>query len=254
MLLKWLGFEVRWLILYTRAASLMDGLLMAKILVAEDDEKLGRMVQDWLIGEKCTVDLALDGREALDMLKVSTYDVIILDWDMPHVTGLEIVQQLRAAGKMTPTLLLTGKDGIEDKEQGFDKGADDYLTKPFHLKELSARIKALMRRPNQIAPQILEHGAFVFDFAMGRVLKNGKLIELFPKEFALLEFFVRHPNQVFSLEALQARIWASDSTASPDTIRVHIARLRSKLEEDGEESILKTVHRKGYMLEIPDSK
>ncbi len=222
---------------------------MAKILIVEDDEKLGPLVKDWLEGEQHLVELAKDGRDAFSLLQISTYDVLVLDWDVPYMSGLEILKKLREQGKMTPVLMLTGKDSIESKEQGFDTGADDYLTKPFHLKELSVRVRALMRRPEQIVSQIIEAGPFVVDLEKRRVTKNGAAIELFPREFALLEFFIRHPNQVFSLEALQARIWASDSGASPDTIRVHIARLRSKLEEEGQPPVLKTVHRKGYMFE-----
>lgn len=230
----------------SRATALSS---MAKILFAEDDTQLSTLVDDWLCSEHHTVELVSNGRDAWDLLHASKYDLLILDWNIPGMSGVQICAEYRNEGGTSPVLLLTGKDKIEEKEEGLDAGADDYLTKPFHLRELSARVRALLRRPSSVTKSVLSAGNLELDVAACRVSKEGRQIELFPKEMALLEFFMRHPNQVFSIEALQERIWASDSESSPEAVRVHIARLRSKIQDQGEQPLLKTVHRQGYMLE-----
>ncbi|HEY9773230.1 MAG TPA: response regulator transcription factor [Planktothrix sp.] len=223
---------------------------MAKILLAEDDSQLSSLVEDWLKSEHHRVELVDNGLDAINLLQASRFDLLILDWNMPGRTGIEICNEYRKNGGTSPILMLTGKDKIEDKEQGLDAGADDYLTKPFHLRELSARVRALLRRPPDMATTVLDQGRLVLDVSACRLMKDGQQIELFPKELALLEFLMRHPNQVFSIEALQERVWSSDSEASPETVRVHIARLRSKIQDDGEKPLLRTIHRQGYMLDL----
>jgi DNA-binding response OmpR family regulator len=225
---------------------------MAKILLAEDDTQLAALVEDWLKSEHHVVDHVETGTDAVDLLHASRFDLLILDWNIPGVSGVEVCNEYRNQGGTSPVLMLTGRDKIEDKEQGLDAGADDYLTKPFHLRELSARIRALLRRPPDMASNVIEHGRLMLDISACRLLKDGQPIELFPKELALLEFLMRHPNKVFSIEALQERVWSADSEASPETIRVHIARLRSKIQNEGEKPLLRTVHRQGYMLDIND--
>jgi DNA-binding response OmpR family regulator len=225
---------------------------MAKILLAEDDTQLAALVEDWLKSEHHVVDHVETGTDAVDLLNASRFDLLILDWNIPGVSGVEVCNEYRNQGGTSPVLMLTGRDKIEDKEEGLDAGADDYLTKPFHLRELSARIRALLRRPPDMASNVIEHGRLVLDISACRLLKDGQPIELFPKELALLEFLMRHPNKVFSIEALQERVWSADSEASPETIRVHIARLRSKIEKEGEKQLLRTVHRQGYMLDLND--
>jgi len=223
---------------------------MAKILVAEDDLKLCEMTSDWLKAEDHIVESAVDGADASERLKISTYDLLILDWDMPFITGVELCKSFRQSGGTTPILILTGKDAVDNKIEGLDSGADDYLTKPFNLRELSARVKALLRRPVVMQNQVLKCRNLELDTSARQVRKDGHVIELFPRELALLEFLIKHSNQVFSLEALQERIWPSDSETSPETLRVHIARLRTKIETEGQAPILKTVHRQGYMLDL----
>jgi DNA-binding response OmpR family regulator len=225
---------------------------MAKILLAEDDTQLAALVEDWLKSEHHVVDHVETGTDAVDLLHASRFDLLILDWNIPGVSGVEVCNEYRNQGGTSPVLMLTGRDKIEDKEEGLDAGADDYLTKPFHLRELSARIRALLRRPPDMASNVIEHGRLVLDISACRLLKDGQPIELFPKELALLEFLMRHPNKVFSIEALQERVWSADSEASPETIRVHIARLRSKIQNEGDKPLLRTVHRQGYMLDIND--
>jgi two-component system OmpR family response regulator len=149
--------------------------------------------------------------------------------------------------------MLTAKSSIEDKEEGFGVGADDYLTKPFHLKELAARVRVLLRRPLTEHATTLRAGDVVLDPIECKVLKNGQEVHLLPKEYRLLEFLMRHPNHVFSAEVLFNRVWESDTTAALDTVRGHIMRLRTKLDTPGMPSIISTVRRLGYKLNSSDA-
>ncbi len=225
--------------------------VMAKILVVEDDPDLQGRVKEWLSFEQHEVEAVADGKEAAQRLKFYKYELVILDWDLPHITGIDVCQQFRSAGGTTPIIMLTGKDTITDKLQGLDSGADDYITKPFHLKELSARIRALLRRPANISGpgNTLEAKGLVLDTAAHELTKEGQPIQLLPKEFALLEFFMRHPGEVFSPDALLDRVWNSESDSSIDTVYTYIKTLRKKISPEAPSSIIKTVHGIGYKLE-----
>lgn len=222
---------------------------MAKILVVDDDTELAGLVQDFLVAENHSVDMVHDGREAADRLKFYQYDVVILDWDLPKLSGIETCKQFRASGGATPVIMLTGKKMVEDKITGLDAGADDYVTKPFEMGELSARIRALLRRPAAATGNILRARDLVLETDKVRLTRNGQEIYLVPKELALLEFLMRHPDYVFSSEALINRVWPSDSEASPDTVRTYINKIRKKLDREGEPSYLRTVHGLGYKLD-----
>lgn len=222
---------------------------MAKILFVEDEMDLAYPVKDWLSREQYLIEISDNGNEALDKLRVYKYDLIILDWMIPGISGVEVCKQFRESGGTTPILMLTAKSEISDKETGLDAGADDYLTKPFHLKELSARVRALLRRQIQSTDNILKAGSITIDTLAKKVAVDGKEIHLVPKEYSLLEFFMRHPNQVFSAEALIERVWASDTLASADTIRTYIKLLRKKLGSDEHSNVIRTVHGFGYKLE-----
>ena len=224
---------------------------MAKILLVEDDPEVCEVVTDWLVDEHYTVDVVNNGVEAIERLRFDKYDVLIFDWQLPDLTGIEICKKFRSKGGNTPVLMLTGKSEITDKETGLDAGADDYLTKPFHPRELSARVRALLRRSGDLKQNVLTCGDLELDPQGFKVTKGGKEVALLPKEFALLEFFLRHPNQVFSPEALLDRVWSAESEASPDTIRVHITKLRGKIDNEGQPSMIKTIHRQGYKWEVP---
>jgi DNA-binding response OmpR family regulator len=220
---------------------------MAKILLVEDDNTLALSVKDWLEDESHIVDIVSEGKEALDRLRLYSYDVAILDWQLPgEIDGIKVCEQYRSSGGAAPILMLTGRAALDDKTEGLDAGADDYLPKPFHPKELSARLRALLRRPVAFSADTVRAGNISVDRKSLTVKADDKVIELLPKEYALLEFLVRHPGETFSAEALIERIWSSESEASPDTIRVHIAKLRQKL---GDADAIKTVHRVGYKLE-----
>ncbi len=224
---------------------------MAKVLVVEDEHDLAGPIKDWLTREQHLVELADNGNDAIDKLNVYKFDLIVLDLMIPGISGMEVCRRFRSQGGLTPILMLTAKSAVEDKEAGLDAGADDYLTKPFHLKELSARVRALLRRHTQSTGTELKVAGLALDMLSRKVTLNGEEIHLVPREFSLLEFFMRHPNQVFSAEALLDRVWASDTLASPDTIRTYIKILRKKLGGEGKESLIRTVHGVGYKLESP---
>jgi two-component system OmpR family response regulator len=225
---------------------------MSKILIVEDEEDLAVQVCDWLTREHHTVEHVANGNEAVDHLAVSKYDVIILDWLLPGLDGIEVCRKYRSMGGKTPILMLTAKSTVEDKETGLDSGADDYLAKPFHLKELSARVRALVRRTSTSSTTILEAGGIVLDPVARTVTKNGAAIHLERKEFNLLEFLMRNANKTFSAEALLDRVWESGSLASPDAIRTYIKSLRKKIDNPGGQSMITTVHGVGYKLESAD--
>lgn len=221
---------------------------MAKILIVEDNEDLANTVRTFLMFEHHTVEHLVDGQEASDHLRTFQYELVILDWSLPNLSGLDILKRFRSLGGTTPVLMLTGHDTVSEKEAGLDSGADDYLTKPFHMKELGARVRALLRRPAAVNSNVLEAGNITIDTAKYRVTVNGEPMTLVPREFQFLEFFMRHPNQVFSPEALLNRVWPSDSDATTEALRTALKRLRKKVDPDG--NLLRTVHGVGYILEV----
>lgn len=223
---------------------------MAKILLVEDDMGLSRMVRDWLTFEHHLVETADNGRDGLDKLQFYQYDLVILDWELPEISGIELCKEFRSRGGSTPVLMLTGKGTIGDKESGFEAGADDYLTKPFHMKELSMRLRALLRRSSSsLQSDTLKFRDLTLEPSSHRLTRDGKDLQLLPKEFALLEFLMRHPNQVFSAEALLSRVWASETDTTVDAVSTCIKRLRKKVDVEGKSSVIKTVHGVGYKLE-----
>lgn len=224
---------------------------MAKVLIVEDDKQLSALVVDWLTGEKYTTEAVFKGTDGLERLKFYKYDVVILDWDLPGLSGVEVCRQFRDEGGTTPILMLTGKKEITEKAEGLDSGADDYLTKPFDVIELSARLRALLRRTNNVTKTVLTAGNLTLDPTSRKVTVCGNEVDLQPKEYSLLEFLLRHPNQPFNAEAIMDRVWTASSDAAPDTVRLHVMRLRNKIDEEGKESIIRTIHRVGYMLVPP---
>jgi DNA-binding response OmpR family regulator len=222
---------------------------MAKILLVEDDPELAHLIVSILAVERHNLDVVGDGQTALAQLKLSKYELIILDWMLPTLSGMEVCRQFREKGGATPILMLTSKSSPEEKESGLDAGADDYLTKPFNVKELAARIRALLRRPHSVSSKTLQIGTIVLDPKSVKVYKNDDEIHLLPKEFSLLELFMRYPNQVFSGDALLERVWAADTAASLDTVRTYIKTLRKKIDTEGSASLIRTVHGVGYCMD-----
>jgi two-component system OmpR family response regulator len=225
---------------------------MAKVLLVEDEVDLSSLINNWLAREHHLVEVVHDGATALHRLKVAKYDVIILDVMLPGMSGFDVCREFRQSRGATPILFLTAKTSLQDKEMGFLAGADDYLTKPFHLKELEFRVKALLRRGVVSGSNIFQLGDIQVDSDQHKVLKNGAEVHLLPKEFRLLEFLVRHPQRVFSPEELLENVWESDTSAHNDSVRGHITRLRKKLDTPGEPSIIATVYGVGYKLQSAD--
>lgn len=225
---------------------------MARIILIEDEHELSGVIADWLIDENHIVEQIYDGKEAFTRLisKETHYDLAILDLNLPTMSGLEICRSYREAGGLTPIIILTAKRALSVKEVGLDSGADDYLTKPFKLRELSARIRALLRRPAQIVPTTLTAHDLCLDTTRRTVTKAGESIHLLPKEFALLEYFMINAGQVLSAEQITNNIWSQESSISPDTLRSHLRSLRKKLGGDEGSSWIKNVHGVGYKLEI----
>lgn len=222
---------------------------MAKILLVEDDVDLGDRIVQWLKHEHHTVDLIADGQQASDYLAQLKYDLIVLDWGLPNRNGVDVLKEFRNSGGVTPVLLLTGKGKISEKEEGLDAGADDYLTKPFDIKELSARIRALLRRVPQFTTNSIVVGPVELNVGGHTISVNGKEVQFAPREFAMLEFFMKHVGQVVSTETLLERVWSSESTASSETIYTCVRAVRKKLKEAGADNFIRTVHGIGYKVE-----
>lgn len=222
---------------------------MSKVLVVEDEADLSSQIKLTLTREHYTVEIVDNGQAALDMLRVYQYDVIVLDWMLPGMNGVELMRKFREKGGKTPILMLTARSSIDDRAEGLDAGADDYLPKPFHAKELTARLRALIRRASQATTTVLTVGNIILDPVARKVEKNGQEIKLEPKEFNLLEFLMRNTNIVFSAEALIDRVWESDSLVSTDAIRTYIKGIRKKVDDDGSTSMIATVHGVGYRLD-----
>jgi two-component system copper resistance phosphate regulon response regulator CusR len=221
---------------------------MSKILLVEDDENLAFLLKMQLEQARYLVDHVAAGLIALSQLKMSEYDLLILDWMLPDISGVDVCRQYRGSGGRTPILMLTARGAVEDKASGLNAGADDYLVKPFHPLELNARVQALLRRPTSYAGKTLQVKDIELDTEGSRVFKGGQEIDLTSKEFSLLELLMRYPNQSFTLESILSRVWQSDSAASVDTVRTHMKTLRRKLGDSEENGIIRTKRGAGYRI------
>lgn len=222
-----------------------------KILLAEDDLVLGELISHLLKKKAaCTVDWVTDGEAAYDYANTSSYDALILDWMMPGRDGTEVCRQLRIEGYMGAILMLTAKDTLQDRVHGLDAGADDYLIKPFEIDELLARLRALTRR--NYAP-LQEETVRIRDYVIYRtkhvVHKNGKLIQLSPREFQLLDLLAQHKGMVLTREVILDRIWGLDCDVHMKTIDATVKLLRKKLGSADGEDIIQSVRGVGYQLE-----
>ena len=218
---------------------------MAKILLIEDDAKQNEMVAAFLEMDKHTVEFAITGKEAMDMLSVSSYDVVIIDWGLPDISGMEVLRWYRSRSN-GHVIVLTGQQAFDSRIQGLDAGADDYVIKPFSVKELSARIRAVLRRAPMTGMQLTACG-YTLDSSCLSLMKDGHdAIRLTPMEFALIEFLARHPREIFKAEALIARVWPSGAEVSPEALRATIKRVREKAGAE----IIETVAGAGYKLGV----
>jgi two-component system response regulator MprA len=221
-----------------------------RVLVVDDEPGVRAALERALALERHDVQLAEDGQQALDALAERTVDAIVLDVMMPRVDGLEVCRRLRAAGDRTPVLMLTARDAIDDRVDGLDAGADDYLVKPFALRELNARLRALLRRVDPGGPA-LAFGDLVLDRSAREVRRGARPIELSKTEFSLLELFLEHPRQVLTRSTLFERVWGYDFGATSNALGVYMGYLRRKTEAGGERRLLHTVRGVGYVLREP---
>jgi two-component system OmpR family response regulator len=219
-----------------------------RALVVEDEAKLANLLRDGLRREGMGVDIAGDGDEAVVRATATEYDVIVLDLMLPGIDGFSVCRTLRAQNVWAPTLMLTARDGVEDRVKGLDSGADDYLVKPFSFDELLARIRALIRRGAQPRPTVLESGELRLDPASHRVWHGGEELSLTPREFALLEMFMRHPGQVLSRFELIEHVWDGSYENRSNVVEVYVAYLREKLDR----AAIETVRGAGYRLRTDD--
>jgi len=218
------------------------------ILVIEDDEGILQVLQRGLSYEGYSVETALDGRDGLVRARLRPPTLVILDWMLPGLDGLEVCQRLRAAGNV-PILMLTAKDTVADRVEGLDAGADDYLVKPFEFDELLARIRALLRRAKpEGAPEVLAFADLKLDTGTHQVFRGEREIELTAKEFELLELFLRHPRQVLTRDVIYERVWGYDFGGESNIIEVYVRYLRQKTEAGQEPRLIHTVRGVGYVL------
>ncbi len=222
---------------------------MARVLVVDDEPAVRRALERALRLDNYDVELAADGEEALDALATRPADAVILDVAMPRLDGLEVARRMRQAGDRTPILMLTARDAIDDRVQGLDVGADDYLVKPFALRELQARLRALLRRSGEGSDgEVLRYADLVLDPMAHEVHRGDRLIELSKTEFLLLELFLRHPRQVLTRSTIFENVWGYDFGPTSNALGVYMGYLRRKTEEDDAPRLLHTVRGVGYVL------
>ena len=219
-----------------------------RILIAEDEKDLNRLLKKRLENQKYSVDACFDGQEALDYLEGAEYDALILDIMMPVMDGLTVLKKLRSRGNSVPVLLLTAKDSIEDRVNGLDAGANDYLVKPFAFEELLARIRVMIRRQSDSASDEMTLADLIVDAGKHLVTRGGKAVELSAKEFAVLEYLMRHQGQVLSREQIEQHVWDFDYEGGSNMVDVYIRYLRRKLDEGHEKKLIHTVRGAGYVM------
>lgn len=219
-----------------------------RILVIEDEERIAEFIERGLLFEGYRVDVAHDGQTGLTIARETPPDMVIVDWMLPGLDGIQVCERLRSATQI-PIIMLTAKGGVSDRVQGLDSGADDYVVKPFAFEELLARIRALFRRstPNT-RPEVLTFGDLLLDTGTHRAQRGSRIIDLTAKEYELLELFMRHPRQVLTREVIFDRVWSYDFGGESNIIEVYIRYLRQKTESEGEPRFLHTVRGFGYVL------
>jgi heavy metal response regulator len=220
-----------------------------RILVVEDERRIAAFVKRGLEEEHYAVDVAYDGEEALDWAAVVDYDLILLDILLPKKDGIQVCRELRDRGSKVPILMLTARDAVEDRVRGLDSGADDYLVKPFAFQELLARIRALLRRHGEVKTTQLQVADLVLDTVTHRATRAGQVIELTAREYALLEFLMRHPRQVLSRTQIAEHVWDYDFFSTSNVVDVYVGYLRRKIDRDFYVKLIQTVRGAGYKIE-----
>jgi len=219
-----------------------------RILLVEDEPNAARMLAKGLREEGYAVDVAADGESALEQAHVNDYDLIILDVMLPRKDGFEVCRELRAAGSATPVLMLTARDAVEDRVEGLDSGADDYLSKPFEFEELLARVRALLRRKPALYREVIVVADLSVDTIARRVSRGGRELDLTAKEFALLEYLVRRVGEVVGRADISEHVWDQSYDPFSKVIEVFIQRLRRKVDEGHAVKLIRTRRGEGYVL------
>lgn len=222
-----------------------------RLLVIEDDRRLNYALSLSLKDEGYAVDSAFDGVEGQELAEAMTYDAIVLDVLLPRKDGIEVCRTLRRHRIMAPILMLTARDAVADRIQGLDSGADDYMVKPFALHELLARLRALLRRAAPEKSGVLAVGELSADPATHHVERAGQRIKLTVREFALLEYFMRHPNQVLSRDQIETHLWSYEFISASNVVDVCVRRLRRKIDDPFEVKMVDTLYGLGYRLRTP---
>lgn len=224
-----------------------------RVLVVEDEIKMAALLKRGLEEEGYAVDVAGDGTEALWLGTENPYDAIVLDVMLPDLDGFEVSRKLRGAGRWAPVIMLTARDAVPDRISGLDAGADDYLTKPFSLAELLARLRALMRRGPIERSVLVKVGDLVLDPASRRLLRSGQSVELTTKEFSLMEFFMRHPGEVLNRTRILEHVWDFAYEGDSNIVDVYVRYLREKVDRPFQRDSIETIRGAGYRLrEAPD--
>jgi DNA-binding response OmpR family regulator len=222
--------------------------MSAHILIVEDEVNLARLVELELTLEGYTVTVANDGLTGLTKARENPPDLLILDWMMPGMTGIEICRRLRATGNKAPVILLTAKEDVSDRVAGLDAGADDYVIKPFKIEELLARVRAHLRRTHEDNPDFLQFADLSLNRRTREVFREGRAIELTAKEFDLLDYLMTHPRQVITRDQILEKVWGYDFMGDSNIIEVYVRYLRLKLEEHQEKRLIQTIRGVGYVL------
>lgn len=223
-----------------------------RILIIEDDEEILRVLRKALCYEGYIVDTALTGKAGLTLASEQHPDLVVLDWMLPHMDGMDVCRRLQKLGNQ-PIMMLTAKDTTEDQVEALDAGADDYVVKPFEIEELMARIRALLRRTAADRVKVLEFEGLQLDSSTRKAIRNGREITLTAKEYDLLDLFMRHPRQVMSRDVIFDRVWDYDFGGESNVLDVYIRYLRQKLEENDEPRLIYTVRGVGYVLREPEA-
>lgn len=224
-----------------------------RLLLVEDDERISRFIAKGLRENAYAVDVATSGADALYQAEINTYDLVILDVMIPEKNGFEVCREIRAKGMNLPILMLTARDAVEDRIEGLDTGADDYLTKPFEFGELLARLRALLRRQSKILPSKIKIGNLEIDTSAQKIWREGEEIQMTAKEYALLEYFARNAGRVIGREEISEHVWDENFDPFSNLIEVYVNRLRQKIDENSASSLIQTRRGVGYILEIPQS-
>ncbi len=222
--------------------------MSAHILIIEDERKLAQFMELELKYEGYTVTVAYEGLEGLTKARESQPDLILVDWMLPGMSGVDICRRLRTTGNQVPLIIITAKDDISDRVVGLDAGADDYIVKPFNLEELFARVRANLRRTQEENRDLLQFSDLKLNRSTREIYRGNRLIELTAKEFELLEYLLSHPRQVLTRDQILERVWGYDFMGDSNIIEVYIRYLRLKLEESQEKRLIQTVRGVGYVL------